>query len=336
MSIPFSRSRAARVQRATFQGLLVLVLGLVLLEILLQAASLFASDRAGIWRPGAHHRILCVGDSHTWGSAVSREESYPAQLQERLDLVAPDTYSVVNQGLPGMNTAQLRQRLPVWIQRYEPDTVIVWAGVNNAWNRSNVEEESSLARAMLDGLLSHSRLYRLLRVWWHDRELSRYAVHEPSDRVWHRGETREPFGENPRFTVQYDGVVEEIHHARDSGMLEREGEAAVEARSRHDYESIVRYAESAGVEIVFITYPINLGWYHVVNRALDQVAGESPARLVHSAEAVAGVPKSEQDWFADGHPGPNLYRAIAARIADVIVAGETATDPGASAPSDDP
>jgi lysophospholipase L1-like esterase len=114
-------------------GLILLgSIGLVLAaEAVLQAASLLVGDRAGHWRPGASVRILAIGDSHTYGSSIAGNQSYPAQLQRLLDERAPGRFSVINLGIPGMSTTQVRQRLPANVARYGPDIVLVWCGANN-------------------------------------------------------------------------------------------------------------------------------------------------------------------------------------------------------------
>ena len=112
----------------------VLMLAPVLLEAALQVGSRFVSDRGAEWREGAQYRVLSVGDSHTYGAFVARDQSYPAHLQQQLDRIEPGRYSVLNRGIPGMSTAQVRNRLPLLLTRYQPDLVILWAGVNNSWN----------------------------------------------------------------------------------------------------------------------------------------------------------------------------------------------------------
>jgi len=163
----------ARIARLAATGAIILVLGLVLAETGLWVAARFVGDRASAWRPDSTQRILAVGDSHTYGGGVEREESYPAQLQRALDDRLPGVYSVMNLGLPGMSSTQLRNRLPIWVQRYRLDVLIVWVGVNDAWNRAERGDEVTDAMARLDAWLSHSRLYRLVRVRLHDRNLER-------------------------------------------------------------------------------------------------------------------------------------------------------------------
>lgn len=106
-------------------------------------------------------RVLCVGDSHTYGSAVPREGAYPAQLQAYLNRVDPEgRYTVINRGAPGMNSAQAAHLLPWLLRRDDPDIVVLWAGINDAWNRDDPEG----GEAGLERFVGWSRLYRLVVV----------------------------------------------------------------------------------------------------------------------------------------------------------------------------
>jgi len=110
-------------------------------------------------------RILCVGDSHTYGTSVPRAESYPAQLEAYLNRVDPEgRYRVVNRGLPGMNSAQLAGLLPRWLGQSDPEFVVVWIGANNWWNRAqDPMAAASGAGGGLRRLLAGSRLLRLVQ-----------------------------------------------------------------------------------------------------------------------------------------------------------------------------
>lgn len=315
------RGPLRRALRTAGTGLAILLLSLALLEAGLQAASLFASDRASVWRPDAPSRILCVGDSHTWGSSVSRDESYPAQLQQILDEREPGRHSVVNQGLPGMNSEQVRNRLPVWLQRSRPTTVVVWVGVNNAWNRAELETDAGRLRSWLDAALIRSRVYRLVRVWLHDRDLARYAPEGRSARRWHKAEAEDELGPEPRYTVRHDGVVEEIRHERDPLLLEKQGEERVRARVERDLELVAEHAQAAGVDLIFITYPIEHGWADLANQALLAVAERHHIPVVRSRRSAHRLPKEKRDWLPDGHPGPHIYHQIARDLAPLITGG---------------
>lgn len=69
--------------------------------------------------------ILALGDSLTLGTGVAPESAYPAVLSELTGL------TVINAGIAGEETAQAVQRLPVLLQRYQPELVIVIHGGND-------------------------------------------------------------------------------------------------------------------------------------------------------------------------------------------------------------
>jgi acyl-CoA thioesterase I len=125
---------------------LALMLGLVLLPLLggcdAKEASLppeavqpdhasepINSNTTSIASPG-FPRIVALGDSLTAGLGVSPDQSYPAQLQERLDQ-AGFHYRVINAGVSGDTTAGGLRRLD-WILKSKPRIVIVELGTNDA------------------------------------------------------------------------------------------------------------------------------------------------------------------------------------------------------------
>lgn len=322
-----SSSSRRRFARRLAAAALVLVVGVAVLEVGLQLAARLVGDRASAWHPNASNKILCVGDSHTYGAGVPRDRAYPAQLQELLDAREPGVHSVVNLGLPGMSSTQLRNRVPVWLQRYRPGVLVVWVGVNDAWNRAEVGSEAGGTASLLDAALSRSRLYRLVRVALHDRDLGRYTAKGREDRAWHVTDVDEPLVDEV-WTVRHDGVTERIAHGRHEqppGLPDgREVEMA--ARLDRDLAAVAGYARLAGVPMVLVTYPLEVSWFHVVNRVARRIAGTHDLALVETAVALARVPEDERDWTGVAHPGPTIYREIAEEIAPVVAAASEAQD----------
>ena len=83
-------------------------------------------------------RIVAFGDSLTAGLGVAAEETYPAQLQRRLDALGL-RYRVVNAGVSGETTAGGVRRIP-WILRSRPEIVILELGGNDGLRGLRVEE----------------------------------------------------------------------------------------------------------------------------------------------------------------------------------------------------
>ena len=123
------------------------------IELVLQVAARVVPDRSGWWREEARYRVLALGDSHTWGSGVERAYAYPGQLQRVLDEREPGVYSVINRGLPGMSTTQLRHRFALLLSRYRPDAVVIWCGANNRWNHAERDRATTPLLLQLDGWL---------------------------------------------------------------------------------------------------------------------------------------------------------------------------------------
>ena len=74
-------------------------------------------------------RIVAFGDSLTAGLGVSPDESYPAQLQQRLAAL-PYHVRVINAGVSGDTTAGGVRRVP-WVLNSKPDIVVLELGGND-------------------------------------------------------------------------------------------------------------------------------------------------------------------------------------------------------------
>lgn len=79
-------------------------------------------------------RILCLGDSWTFGFGAPPGYSYPAQLQKILDNDRRRKYKVYNGGIPGLTAAKLINYLPFFLKKYEPDVLVILIGQNDKHN----------------------------------------------------------------------------------------------------------------------------------------------------------------------------------------------------------
>jgi lysophospholipase L1-like esterase len=72
------------------------------------------------------YRIVCLGDSHTFGWGVEQEETYPARLEEMLaKKYTGKAFEVLNHGVPGYNTVQEVASFAEKIDDLDPDMVII-------------------------------------------------------------------------------------------------------------------------------------------------------------------------------------------------------------------
>jgi lysophospholipase L1-like esterase len=170
------RPRASRLRRA-LQPLAAFVLGttvlLVLLELGLRVTGAFAPppDLPGMARLAeleeATSRVLCVGDSYTYGIGASEGMDYPRQLEAALNgrLGPEERVAVVNAGIAGANSSMMLEALPGFLAAVEPDLVVLLAGTANATNCYGFQggRPSEGPRARLERALFDVRVYRL----WH-------------------------------------------------------------------------------------------------------------------------------------------------------------------------
>lgn len=310
-------------------GMLLVALGLG--EGALRVAALFARDRATAWQPQARYRVLCVGDSHTFGFMVPSNETYPAYLQEFLDARAPGLYSVINLGIPGLNTAQLRHRLPDEIATYQPDVVVVWCGTNNAWNQAEVADEPGLS-SWFTRALNASRLYRFVRVGLHDvrlerdfQTLGRDLRSTVSGRLTSAPEhtVDDPWNLNATHTIRHwDGSTDRVSHKQGADL----DTPRAEERAAGDLAAMAEQAHAAGVKLVFVTYPTELPAFAFANRATSRAGAQYGVPVVDAAVSLQRVPPEDRHWLPAVHPNGPIYREIARDIAEIILQRDGATE----------
>jgi len=81
----------------------------------------FSNDSLG-------EKIICFGDSLTYGTGASSGKDYPSQLSQMI------SRPVINAGVPGDTTARALQRLERDVLAYAPDIVLITLGGNDLKN----------------------------------------------------------------------------------------------------------------------------------------------------------------------------------------------------------
>ena len=298
-STPHSRRPAAW---ALLIGL-ALVSALVAGEIFLQLASWgtrqWAEGRGGNEMAEGAIRILCVGDSHTFGLPLPEEESYPAQLAEALARRHPGIeIEVINLGIPSLNSAFVANRLEEQMHQIQPQLVIVWVGINNLWNvvETGVRSPGDAWWSVRE-ILHASRLFRLASIIWFNAQGHQY---DPTQRGgWYEGEVM-PSGRLPKGAPRVNPRP---------GLL-------------RDFGRMAELARALDTPILFVAYPF------AGQRSISQLILEAGARsgvgVIETAPAMAraradGYSRAELiDERSGPHPSGVLYRyAVEAMLPDV-------------------
>ena len=93
-----------------------------------------------IEKPQGTYRIITIGDSYTYGSAVNTQDNYPSQLEKKLnsDLKCKNisNFQVINFGVPGYDIPYTVERYRIRGQQYSPDLVL-WFLIGDDFKRYN-------------------------------------------------------------------------------------------------------------------------------------------------------------------------------------------------------
>lgn len=115
-------------------------------------------------------RILCLGDSFTFGIGAQKGYSYPEQLEKMLNAKSEQTFIVHNAGVPGSNSSYLYKHMEENIKEYNPHIIVLLTGCNNNSNfvDSNyflfLDTSSKTCAYSADAFLSRFKTYKFFKM----------------------------------------------------------------------------------------------------------------------------------------------------------------------------
>jgi len=336
------------------QAVGIVLLSLVGLEVALRVGSLladafFSRDAARI--DASSVTILCVGDSHTYGAPLAREQSYPAQLQRALDEgFSSPRFEVVNLGVPGVNSAFVANRLGRQILELRPHVVVAWVGWNNQWNALETEAWSTRAPWTSARWLFHFRVFRLASAAWYTRAVRSWRPAEFDGNVdgWHYfrlGDERVPIPPGERGPGWFPAPPR--HEELVAGLA-------------FDLGRMAATAEALSVPILFVNYPFSARHplpqaYAEVYVAVQEAAQRLDLELLDTSldlERAQVEGRGIADLMVDAmgpHPKALLYGHVVASLVprlleslsvahgvEVVRAGESSSQHGPGPRSTEP
>lgn len=88
--------------------------------------------------------ILCLGNSHTFGAGVNKNEAYPAVMQNFLNTsYNENTFNIINGGFINGNTSIILENMKSLTTTYKPQLVLVMVGQANFWNSYGYQDSKS-------------------------------------------------------------------------------------------------------------------------------------------------------------------------------------------------
>lgn len=151
-----------------------IIIALVLIEVLLRCwANIYTQRHLPKYNfskiEARTYKIVCLGDSYTYGIGAGFANSYPAQLEKILNEKAgKKKFEVFNLGMPGCNSTQAVKTLQDSLVNIKPDIVIILVGCNDNWNFKSVLFQSTCLGLKFKALLSSLKIYRLFYILFQD------------------------------------------------------------------------------------------------------------------------------------------------------------------------
>ncbi len=327
-------------------------MGLLLIEGMLRAGSLFVHARQEL-RPSTStdvSRVLCLGDSNTYGLWVDKGQTYPDVFQSSWNAHHDSRIQTVNLGYPGTHSAQVAAEFAQVIAVLRPQAVLVMVGVNDLWSAAQPRYERSPLERWLDTASRHSRLIRFLAATQFAAQSLRLVPAESPPPPASDGDAGEPPAEPPppvssAGPTDHGGEPPPSRRTSDLATSLRKLQvragrpqrfpasgASTEARIREleeNLEAVAAEARDSAVPLIFLTYPSDSGTYRLANGSIRAVAERTATPLIDLGAEFGKLCPTEHCptfFYGDGHPRALGY----ARVASILV--DRLTDPGDSPP----
>jgi lysophospholipase L1-like esterase len=301
--------------------------GLFVLELILQLSS-WGVAATGRELPvswlTAHTRILCLGDSNTYGLWLERDEAYPQQLEAIWNATpgaAP--VEVLNMGFPGTNSSRLVRDFGRMLETFQPDLVIVMIGANDYWTMPVEATSADTGGGRRSWVARHSRLWKLYDMLRRARDTAELEViFDPLDAPEHQAVAGTGSGASDR--LQRTGTARFGSAEFALGWIKARPEELARSGVRlgENLGTLADAARDYGVRFVIMTYPSRFkSVYQTANRVIRRAAEESEIELIDLAAAFHDVCLEEhcpEFLFPDHHPSARGYQVVAETLVEQL------------------
>jgi lysophospholipase L1-like esterase len=287
-----------------------LLLALLILEGGLQIGAFFLkrSKRGELpiaWVTG-NLRVLCLGDSNTYGLWLDQreKEAYPQQLEALWNQrVKAPQLEVLNLGFPGTNSSRLVRDVPRLLETLRPDILILLVGVNDFWTVPFPLDEAQTTRPPEGFLARHSLVYRLYYLMRRSRLADKVEiVMDPQGSLARGAKHKARLGD-----LEFD-----MSFVKAEKGLWGDAEAL-----RHNLRRLVEEARAAETTVYLMTYPSHKDFHSSANQAITAVSLETQTPLIDLAalfEPICPTNDCPEMLYPDGHLKAAGYTIVAEQI----------------------
>lgn len=289
------------------------LLGLLGLELGLQGAAWIVQRRTGgelptSWVTG-HLRILCLGDSNTYGAVVPRDKTWPKQLETLWNESGRSPrIEVLNLGVPGTNSSRVVRDLPRLLEILRPDLTLIMVGVNDFWTVPFPLDDARGQAGPWDLVKRHSRIHRLYYLVSRGKAADDLEIAMDPDSTLEGG----------RYVARVGGQEFEMGFAS-AGKQNQEDMKRDQKALRENLHTLAAQARRGGTLLTFMTYPARIKLYRPTNPAIRDVAAETGTPLIDLTEVFEPICPEETcpEYLLrdDHHPNERGYRVVAETIA---------------------
>jgi lysophospholipase L1-like esterase len=257
-------------------------------------------------------RVLCLGDSNTYGVYLVPEDSFPSQLEATWnETVDTPKLRVFNLGYPGVDSSQLRFDLVRMLDSFRPHVVVLMVGANDYWTVPRAFDEAPGSATILERIERGSRLYRLVYML-----ANAYRSEELESPRFPIGRSDGSETEN-RGEFVFGDEIFELKWVREKKTTRKQQRSA---QLRENLRAIVEQARERATPIVLMTYPTQQqrGFYRRASQVIAKTARELDAPLVDLRREFAQQCPDlacEELLFPDRHPKRPGYRIVADAVA---------------------
>jgi len=288
-----------------------LVAGLLLAEAALQLGAVYVRvsgrEQRTTWRTD-RPRVVCIGDSNTYGLLEARENAYPAVLERLWNAATPARpVEVLNLGFPGLNSSKMRQSFRDLMIALRPDLVIMLVGVNDIYTAPiPIADEAGVTARAQYALWRLSRVYRLLYMLVSRLRSGNGETEQKQIDIQHKLMDNPHHGEVRVGDSQFDLASTNFADPAQLGNWS--------VALRENVHVMAADAAAVGARFVLLTYASHLSSYAQANDAIQSM---DDLPLIDVTPRFAAICPSGQcpDLFRPSqHPNANGYRIMAAIV----------------------
>jgi lysophospholipase L1-like esterase len=218
-------------------------------------------------KPPSAFRIVCLGDSWTFGMNVGQQQAYPQRLGAMLRQQFPDvTFDVLNRGVLGYTSYQGKELLRTRVLDLSPDIVVLAYAMNDATVIGRRDTEAALAQnhpAFKDRVASVIRYSETLRLLQYLLAVAKYKP--------------QPIG---HYLAR---AAEDAKRSDDAETLERFTRVGI-ADYRQNMTDMIRLARGRGAHVILLYNELSENGPYL--RVLQELATSEHVPLVDGSAII--------------------------------------------------